>query len=209
MVANQLKQLETILRLPVQDTSTSSAYPTSNIPLKVGFSVLRIRADDPAEKLFLEILRQISRNPVTADANVIAYPIFGRGRCFGALAGSDLSQEGIEQACSFLVGPCSCVIKSQNPGVDLLMSVKWDDLVSGKVAVDEELPPLRGLMPAAATVAATPAAQPIPSTNGRRPVVLAPAVLEKGNLTRNVLAALGGGVVLVLGCAIFIWRKRR
>jgi hypothetical protein len=88
-----------------------------------------------------------------------------------------------------------------NPGIDLLMAVNWDDALSGKMAVDNALPPLTGLMPMAAMATGTNASAV--------PQVQAPAVQEKGNLIRNVAEVLGGGVIVVLGCAFFLWRKRQ
>jgi len=217
MVAAQLRKLETTLKLPEQDPAAPPSIPTSKLPLKIKFSVLRIRADDPAEKALVHMLRQGSSRIIPTDASVAAYPIYGRGRCSGGYEGNDLTPEAIERECSFLVGRCSCEVKSMNPGVDLLMAVNWDDLISGKLAVDEVLPPLKGLMPVAPVANGTNNAAPQAISPGfarrrlvveAKPVVLEPVAQEKGNLMRNVAAVLGGGVLLVLGCAFFLWRKR-
>ena len=205
MVEAVLKQNAENLKLPEQDPNDPSSRMTSQLPLKIGFSVLRVREDDPAEKLFVSMLRKSSRGePIPASAGVVAFPIFGRGRCLGSIAGNDLNPQVIQQACSFLTGACSCQVKSMNPGVDLLMAVNWDDFISGSLVVDKELPPLTGLAPVQATVTAT-AAAPKPA-----PAAVAPALVvpEKGDLKRNVMVALGAGVIVVLGGAVLIGRRR-
>lgn len=217
-IQNQLKKLETSLKLPEQDPDAPPSIPTSKVPLKIRFSVLRVRENDPAEKIFVKMLRQSSRQTTPDDAGVVAYPIFGRGRCLGGHAGDDLKPEATERECSFLIGPCSCQVKTMNPGVDLLMAVNWDDLITGKLAVDTELPPLKGLMPVAPVASGTNTgpAQPGSSGIGRRRVVLqtepsvpVAVVQEKSNLIRNVFVALGGGTIFVLGGAFFLWRRRK
>ena len=46
-----------------------------------------------------------------------------------ALVGKGIAPHTIGAACSFIAGPCSCQVKGQNPGFDLLMSVDWDNAV--------------------------------------------------------------------------------
>ena len=38
-----------------------------------------------------------------------------------------LNDDFIEEVTHFLLGSCSCEVKAQNPGWDLLLSVDWDD----------------------------------------------------------------------------------
>ena len=75
----------------------------------------------------------------------MAFPVFGRGRVLYALIGDGITTENVQQAGIDLTGPCTCTIKDQNPGVDLVMAVDWDGLVEQKVEIDKALPPLAGL----------------------------------------------------------------
>jgi hypothetical protein len=59
----------------------------------------------------------------------LAFPVFGRGIVLYALVGKGISPETIKSASSFIVGPCSCQVKEQNPGFDLLLSHDWDGAV--------------------------------------------------------------------------------
>jgi hypothetical protein len=80
------------------------------------------------------------------DGEPIAFPLFGRCRLLYALVGEGIIEGTVLEACTFLIGPCTCEVKAQNEnGVDLLTSVDWDSLVEPAVEIDKELPPLLGL----------------------------------------------------------------
>ena len=50
------------------------------------------------------------------------------------------------EACSYLCGACSCEVKRENPGIDLVMNKNWKKfLVGSEVIVDKVLPPLEGV----------------------------------------------------------------
>jgi hypothetical protein len=49
----------------------------------------------------------------------------------------------------FLMGPCACVIKDEQPGTDLLMAVNWDEALLTRGTAEEALPPLSGAFPEA------------------------------------------------------------
>ena len=78
----------------------------------------------------------------------MAFPIFGRGRALYALAGKGITKENVWEASFFLAGDCSCQIKAENPGTDLLMAADWMKVFEGVKEEPQELPPLRGLSPA-------------------------------------------------------------
>src|SRR5262249_1352056 len=77
----------------------------------------------------------------------LALPVFGRGRAMQPLVGGGINPEMITEYCSYLVGPCTCQVKKQNPGVDLLFVVDWDARIEGRVVKDLEMPPRTGLTP--------------------------------------------------------------
>ena len=55
----------------------------------------------------------------------MAFPVFGRGRVLYALVGAGVNADNVRHALDFLVGGCSCTIKRENPGVDLLLTADW------------------------------------------------------------------------------------
>ncbi len=143
----QLAHLQTTLRLPEieeADFGELSVVPES---LQISFSALRLSRDDAEESQFINMLLHTGPEPSAAESSPLpmAFPIFGRGRAFDALIGDDLTEQTIEDACRFLTGACQCTVKSQNPGVDLLMPVDWDRLIELTVIEDGTAPMLVGL----------------------------------------------------------------
>ncbi len=154
-------------------------------PLKLKLSLLRLRTDDPREA----VLRALLLQPFPAAAKQgqpMAYPIFGRGRVLEPLVGAEIQPELLNSVTAFLTGACSCEIKEQNPGFDLLMAVEWERLVTDRHAVDHALPPLVGLT-AAPAVAETPA---VPEASA--------AVPDEPGSSRLWVGVGGGLAVLVL-----------
>ena len=67
----------------------------------------------------------------------MAFPVIGRGRVLYALVGKGNFEDTIAMASRFVVGPCSCQVKDQNPGFDLLMNVDWDEKIGGSLVSEE------------------------------------------------------------------------
>ncbi len=112
--------------------------------IKIDFSLLRLSRTDAAEKIFIEIL--LGTEPDLTDfGEPIVFPVFGQGRALCALVGKGINKQNIEEIGQFLVGPCSCIVKDENPGVDLLMSVDWTALPEGRWVKPPELPELTGI----------------------------------------------------------------
>ncbi len=103
----------------------------SDLPLEVSFSLVRVRADDPAEALLMKLLN--NGDPVTQPT---LYPVFGRGRVLAALTAAKMNKELLEETARFLCGACSCQVKAQNPGFDLLLQADWQQIFG-----DNALPP--------------------------------------------------------------------
>lgn len=172
--------------------------------LKVAFSFLRLPRADPAEALFVRMLLGTEED-LANFKDPVAFPIYGRGRALFALIGEGINAETIDEAGEFLVGPCSCVVKEENPGLDLLLTADWDALV--RVSVTDEPPPeltsvasfgsesapaARGSTNAAPLAVATPEAA-VPVTTVR----LAPGLWVLAGA--GVLVLVGGAVLLLRG----------
>lgn len=52
-----------------------------------------------------------------------------------AIDAKELSSQTVMNACQYMVGECSCTVKTQNPGVDLLMSANWSESLGGDTVV--------------------------------------------------------------------------
>lgn len=181
------------------------------VPLKIDFSILRLSRKDPEEQVLLALLLHLEEDLAKLNGEPMAFPVFGRGRVLEPLIGAGIHRENVLGYAGYLCGACSCQVKDQNPGLDLLISAGWDAAISGSEAVvDKVLPPLEGLAallgePAAPRSAAAvqPAetssaaqGQGAPSGSLRLPLVLA------GSLGAILL-------VLVMATAVILLRMKR
>ncbi len=123
-------------------------------------SLVRVSRGDPAEKLLVETLLA-SEPDLHGRDEPMAFPVFGRGRVLYSLVGAGINAETVRHVLDFMVGGCSCTVKRQNPGVDLLLSADWsvitpttpEETAAAPISSDE-LVPLTPLPPAPARPAA-------------------------------------------------------
>lgn len=121
---------------------SEAAIEASRIGLRIGFSVVQLDRNDPAERFLLDSLLNSEADLRDFD-EPMAFPVFGRGRVLYALIGKGISPETIGAATTFMTGPCSCQVKSQNPGFDLLTGWDWNKSV-GSNLISEPLPESTG-----------------------------------------------------------------
>ena len=168
----------------------------SKIPLKIDFSLIQISRDDPAEAIFREMLLHMEDDLGEFTDEPMVFPVFGRGRALEPLIGRGINLENVFEHTSYFCGACSCEIKNQNPGVDLLIAADWETAVAGsEVIVEKYLPPLVGIGALAA---------------GSVTQEGAAAAIESGPEFSflGLWVAAGGGVLLALGLgSILILRK--
>jgi hypothetical protein len=126
LLTRELPILERTLELP--ETTPNDPTLRSSLPVVVKFTVLRVSRTDPHETLFVRQLLQCQKG-LDEEKGPIVLPIFGRGRALGGIVDENLTSEGMSQAASFLCGPCSCEVKLQNPGMDMLLSADWDAIL--------------------------------------------------------------------------------
>jgi len=129
MVQVELGKAEKTLKLPDLDGDKEGPKLLSELPLKLAFSVVRISRSDAAERVLSSMLLNSEKELGSGPA---VFPIFGRGRVLGALAGEMISAERIAQGAGFIVGECSCQVKGLNPGFDLLVAADWEGLLAGE-----------------------------------------------------------------------------
>jgi len=202
----QLEKLEKSLQAPQVSDDDMIAYgiaqTQSNIPMKVSFSLVRVSRADPDEEIFVQMLLRSESDLHEYADQPMAFPIFGRGRILYALVGRGINKANVEDTCGFIANPCSCLVKAQNPGIDLLMAADWDGAIKGELTVVEALPPLTGVMPFPAEQASAEPAAPL-----EPPIDAAERTLESSTLLRT--AAIGGAAIIALVAAgsVFIVRS--
>ena len=97
----------------------------SDLPLKIAFSTMRVSRADEAEAAFIAMLMHIEPDLADFEAEPMVFPVFGRGRALEPLIGKGIHADNVMEAAGYLCGACSCEIKEQNPGIDLLMAADW------------------------------------------------------------------------------------
>jgi len=134
MLKEQVKRNQEELELPPQDEIEADEFFRAETPieLRIGFSTVTLNRDDPKERFLLQMLLGSEPDLETLD-EPMAFPVIGRGRVLYALVGKGIFRDTIGMASSFVVGPCSCQVKDQNPGFDLLLAVAWDEKLGGSV----------------------------------------------------------------------------
>lgn len=130
----QVEVNEDELELPPQDEIEADEFFREETPieLRLGFSIVTLDRNDPTEKFLMEMLLGSEPDLESLD-QPMAFPVIGRGRVLYALVGKGIFRDTIAMASRFVVGPCSCQVKDQNPGFDLLLAVDWDEKLGGSV----------------------------------------------------------------------------
>ena len=129
----------------------------------------------------------------------MAFPVFGRGRVLYALVGAGVNAENVRHTLDFLVGGCSCTIKRQNPGVDLLLTADWGPVVP---APPEES---AGLSAAAEIVPLTP----LPRKPARPAVTDSAEAAPSYGVSFWLTVGVGAAVVLVLATGWLALRQKK
>lgn len=148
LLQERLDYLTSVMTLPLLDES-DIANGLVSVPeedLRLDFSILRLSRTDPAEQALVQMLLQ-SEPGLSEESDPMVFPIFGQGRALYALVGEGIRHETIEAAAAFLVGKCSCQVKEQNPGVDLLMTADWAAAGKASPLLDRNLPTLSEILP--------------------------------------------------------------
>jgi len=145
-LTTELEKAEGTIKLPEIETEDLGDLSVDPNALKVAFSAVRVSRDDPDEQVLIEMLQRVEPDLMEEQfrSQPMAFPVFGRGRALYALVGKGISADLITEASQFLCGACQCTVKAQNPGVDLIMNVDWDEVIEPIEVLDEGLPPLAG-----------------------------------------------------------------
>jgi len=168
----EVERLAKELKLPDR-TAAPEDQLRDDRPLKLAFSVLRVARKDPVEAMLVRMLLN-TEDDLPGRSDPMVFPVFGRGRAMPALVGAGITPENIKEAAAFLAGPCTCEVKRDNPGVDLLMTVDWGraatNAASGSPVPAGTTVPIPRPAPASAPgeASAPPTASTLPSALPRR-----------------------------------------
>ena len=221
-LTKRLKFLEQVARLPVIDPNDPTSKLGPGPALRLGFSLLRVsraggyqppsaandnpeprlEADGPSdENLFLKMLAGPKANAELTQGPWLAV-VFGRGRVLGAWPAADFGDEELEEACLFLLGACSCRVKDQNPGWDLLLNVAWAEALQAAAEKASSPPTSISNVPATAPKnSPTNEAQTVTISSAPTPDAAAP---QPGSPT---VLWLGAAVCAMVGLFLFARRS--
>ena len=185
-IKKRLAFLEQVASLPIQDPNDPDSQLGPGPALRLKFSMLRLRRDDPAEKVLLNMLVG-PRGIVEASTTSFVATIFGKGRVLGAWPLADVDDASLEDTAMFLVGRCSCRLKNENPGWDLLLNVDWEKALA---QADKKHVEVIAEKPAPVTTQA----------------VVTSAIKEAAEPVRTKNSVLIGGAALLLIAAILMLR---
>lgn len=146
LIEERLKYLGSVLQLPqleAQDIA-NGLVSVGQEGLRLEFSLLRLPRNDPNERPFVQMLLGAEADLDEMKAPIV-FPVFGQGRALYALVGDGIKDETIEKAATFLIGKCSCEVKEQNPGMDLLLAADWKAIVESQAAGIPDLPTMAEL----------------------------------------------------------------
>lgn len=174
----------------------------SEIPLKIAFTSQLVDRSNPEEAAFIATLIEASPPEVKNSRETLIIPVFGRGRQLPPMPASKLDYAPILNGCQYLCGACSCQVKEQNPGSDLLIHENWPShLTTGLAVVDKALPPLEGVGELTQDPIESPASPDI-SKNEPSPTH------EKPSLFSTIPMVIGT-LVIVLGVITVLTLKRK
>jgi len=177
--------------------------------LALKFDVVRVSRKDPKEAFFVASLLKTEPD-LHEFTDPMLFPIFGRGRVLYALVGKGINEDNIAEACVFMSGACSCQVKAQNPGMDVIMTAHWDRVLAElELVEDPELPPLTGVMPFSGP-------EPEPEVEKKLAAELAEVessiavepIVESRGPGLSILAVLAIGLIVVVVVSLSLSRSK-
>jgi len=131
---------EVIKEVSAEPEETPDEYPDApEEPLKV--AAMKVSRTDPAEKWLVRMLLVVEPDLHEFPKDAMIFAAYGRGRVMPPYLGKGINTDNLFDCIAFLAGACSCMVKQQNPGVDLLMQWDWEATADALAETDEQLNP--------------------------------------------------------------------
>ncbi len=98
---------------------------------------LNVSPGDPRETWFVKNLMLAEPDLDEYAGQPMLFMAYGRGRLMLPYIGKGITADNLASCVSFLTGACSCEVKADNPGVDLLMRCNWEAAAEAMAANDD------------------------------------------------------------------------
>jgi hypothetical protein len=101
-------------------------------PFKAIIQVIEVNRNDPSEKHFISMLLNVESDLKTINEPML-FGIFGKFRALEPLVSGGITEENVSYMIDFFTADCSCVIKDDLPGTDILYSGTWESPATAMV----------------------------------------------------------------------------
>ena len=91
---------------------------------EVGY--VKVAANDPKEKWLVRMLMSIEDDLYDFTKEPMVFGVYGRVRALPPYIGKGIVSESLLDCVDFMTGACSCTVRDQNPGVDLMLRYDWE-----------------------------------------------------------------------------------
>ncbi len=102
--------------------------------LEIGF--LKADRSDKAEQWLVRSLVAMEDDLVELAKQPMIFFCYGRGRAMPPYVGKGVNPENLAAEIQFLASACSCFVKDQNPGADMLIRWNWDATAEAMASKD-------------------------------------------------------------------------
>lgn len=112
---------------PIDDKGSEEIQNAlSDSPFKDIIHVVRLNRNDKNESHFVSMLLNVE-DDLKEISEPMLFGIFGRFKALEPLVGRGISDENIKLMINFLTADCSCLIKDNLPGTDILFTNNWEN----------------------------------------------------------------------------------
>ena len=125
--------------MPYDDNEEGDDKEDGDSKGKAKIAVLKVSRTDAAEEWLVRMLLSVEPDLDEFSDDTMIFAAYGRGRAMPPYIGKGITADNLIDCVMFLAGACSCMVKDQNPGMDLLMQCDWNATADALAANDPTL----------------------------------------------------------------------
>ncbi len=207
LLDKKLKELEKEIGLPEEEEGVPVTSEEDEAKLKIAFKIIKVSKQNKNEEILKQMIKGLEPKIMTTK-EPYTIPFFGRGRGLAVLIGEEIKDDYIEEISYFITGSCSCEIKAQNPGLDVLIAIEWDEFIDTMINLDETLPPLTSF---ADFVEKKPEIKEVKEEEKTEIKANVQNIKENNNdlLIRNIIVIISAIILLIIISSLIIINKKK